>query len=131
MAIEKEVPVYQLEDKTFRIRVKDKTGAPIDFSSGYDNIVILIKNADDSVFAKYSRTTTVGWKAIDTTDQATGYLSFSIESEDTNLDSLGKKSIEVLTRKTDATLTDGVYDSICTSYLFTLKKSTVATLTLP
>jgi hypothetical protein len=131
MAIEKEIPAYRLEDLTFTVTLRDKDGNVIDFSSGYANIVIFIYNADGSVFEKYSRATTAGWKAIDTTNQNVGKLSFATDSATTKLGVLGKKYVEVLTRKTDAGLADNAYDTIERAYLFTLKESISSTITLP
>ncbi|OFY87837.1 MAG: hypothetical protein A3F72_02910 [Bacteroidetes bacterium RIFCSPLOWO2_12_FULL_35_15] len=129
---EREEIVYRNEDKTFRLTVKNALGAPLDFSIGYNNIVIVIYNQDNSVFQKYSRTVSAGWKSIDVTDQATGILIIAIDSTDTKTGSLSKKNIEVLVRKTDAGVTDdSKYDSITKKYLFTLKDSITSTLTLP
>lgn len=126
-----ETPVYRFEDKTINITLKDSTGAVIDLSSGFDNIVIFIYNADDTILQKYSRTTTEGWQAIDTTNQATGVLSFLLDSDTTKLASLTKKYIEVLARKTDGDVPDSKYDLIGAKYLCTIHKSRSSEIELP
>lgn len=123
--------VYQGEDKTVNLTLKDAEGTPINLSSGYDNIVVFISNADGSVLEKYSRETTAGWQEINTDDQALGLLSFHISSATTKLASCGKKYIEVLVQKNDLDMDDDKYDSILKSYLFTIAESVTATQTLP
>jgi hypothetical protein len=131
MAIENEIVVYRFEDKTFKLKIRDAVGALIDFSTGYDNIVIIIYNADRTVLQQYSRTTTVGWKAIDVTNQASGEFSVVLESADTESATLQKKYIEVLVRKTSGLVAGGKYDTISSKYLFTLKDSISSAVTLP
>lgn len=131
MSIEKEIPVYRFEDKTFKISLKDSNGAAIDLSVGYDNIVIFIYNADKTILEKYSSVTTAGWQDIGIALQNLGIVTILLDSE-TNADAaLGKKYIEVLVRKTDANVPDNKYDTIAEKYLFTLKDSRSSEVTLP
>jgi hypothetical protein len=126
-----EITVYRFEDKTFEVSCIDADNAPIDFSSGFDNIGIFVYNADRSTLAKYSRKITAGWKSIDTSNQATGKLSFIIDSDTLKLAPLGKKFIEVIIRKTSAIVSDSKYDSITSQYLFTLKQSISSITVIP
>jgi len=126
-----EIVVYRFEDKTFEVKLTDANDAVIDLSTGFDNVGIFVYNADRSILAKYSRTVTVGWKQMDTTNQATGVLSFLLDSDTLKLASLGKKYIEVILRKTSGSVPDNKYDSIVSNYLFTLKQSVSSVTTLP
>jgi len=123
--------IYQGEDQTIRVEIVDANGAPVDLSTGYSNVIAFLHNGDQTVLEKYSRTTTSGWQAIDTDEQALGVLSFHIDSSKTKLASCGKKYFEILVRKTDVDLADSNYDTIASGYIFTIKESVTATQTLP
>lgn len=126
-----EVKVYKLEDKTIEIELLDENGDAIDLTTGFDNIVVFLRNADKTIMAKFSLTTTAGWGAITLSGTETGVLSFLVDSDTTKLATVGKKEVEVLLQKTDGAVPDGSYDTIMKQYILTLEESTSSTVTLP
>ncbi len=127
-----EVILPQGSDQEFTITCKDEDGVAIDFSAGFQNIVIIVYNQDKTILEKYSKVTTAGWKAIGFTDWATGRLSFKLTTDITNLAVPGKKLFEIRVQKTDVTLADTLYDTIVNEkYLCTITKSLTSILTLP
>jgi hypothetical protein len=128
----KEVLIPQGSDQDFEIEILDTDGAAIDLSVGFSNIVAIVYNANKSVLDKFSIVTAAGWKEIDTTDQATGKLSFTLLTAVSNIATEGKKYLEVRVQKSDGTVGDGNYDTIVNDmYLFTITKSITVNLTLP
>lgn len=127
-----EIFIPQGSDQTFEVTCKDADGAPIDFSVGYSNVVIVVYNQNKTVFDKFSIVASVGWKTIDITNQAQGRLSFKLLTATTTLATEGKKFFEVRVQKTDGTVGDGNYDVVVTDqYLCTILKSVINPLTLP
>lgn len=127
-----DIEVPQGSDKTFEIICKDVNDNVVDFTVGYQNIVVLVLNKDGSVLDKWSRTATAGWITLDVTDQNVGKLLIKLLTATTKTALPGKKYLEVRAQKTDATVGDGAYDSIVVGrYVCTIVKSVTSTITLP
>lgn len=129
MAVERKVA--RMSDIDLEITIKEN-GVPVDYSSGYDNIVVFVNHADGTEMAKFSDVVASGYEYLETGDIANGKVSFRLTSEVTKLAPLGKYYYEVLARKADGTLGDGEYDKISTgNYIFTLVESFSRSATLP
>jgi hypothetical protein len=120
------------QDCELTINLKDKTGAIID-ASLFSKMVIIIKHANGTIIAKFSKNTASGYSPIDMTAGATGKVIVKLLSSHTMASPEGKLLYEVHGVVSDATLLDdSVLDLISTNnYLCNIINSITGGTVLP
>lgn len=127
----KEIIINQFEDANCELTLKTQSGGTLNLSAVNIKAFAVIKDGTGTEIVKYAKTPSAGWLGLDNTKMNLGTYKFIVLSSLTKTLKPGRYYVELTARFPSAVHVDGYYDVVEEFYLFTVKKSLTATLTLP